>query len=170
MKIPDHGTPKDRIYELLQEYRANDNDWRSGRTWGYIYDPGREAEEVGKQAYMMFLSENALDPTVERRTGRVRTSDGKGRHTTTSSTIYAIGEDARVIDTPGIRAFGLWGVDRASLGALFPELAELAGGCRFSDCSHLHEPDCAVRAALERGELPAERYDAYRRIHATLEE
>ena len=64
MRIPEKGIPKDELFEKMQSYRAGDMNWRDGRVWAYVYDPGREAEEVIKQAYMMFLSENALDPTV----------------------------------------------------------------------------------------------------------
>ena len=64
MRIPEKGIPKDKLFEKMQAYRADDMNWRDGRVWAYVYDPGREAEEVIKQAYMSFLSENALDPTV----------------------------------------------------------------------------------------------------------
>jgi len=64
MRIPEKGIPKDELFAKMQAYRADDMDWRTGRVWAYVYDPGREAEEVIKQAYMSFLSENALDPTV----------------------------------------------------------------------------------------------------------
>ena len=64
MRIPEKGIPKDKLFARMQAYRADDMDWRTGRVWAYVYDPGREAEEVIKQAYMSFLSENALDPTV----------------------------------------------------------------------------------------------------------
>lgn len=64
MRIPQKGWDKETVLRKLEQFRADDVDWRAGRTWGYVYDPGREAEEVGKQAYLMYLSENALDPTV----------------------------------------------------------------------------------------------------------
>jgi len=64
MKIPEKGWDKETVLRKLEEFRSDDVDWREGRTWGYVYDPGREAEEVGKKAYLMYLSENALDPTV----------------------------------------------------------------------------------------------------------
>lgn len=64
MKIPRKGLAKDEVFRHLEAYRAHDTDWRSGRTWAYVYDPGREAEEVIKQAYMMYLTENCLDPTT----------------------------------------------------------------------------------------------------------
>ena len=64
MRIPEKGLAKDEIFRRLEAFRADDVDWRSGRTWAYVYDPGKEAEEVIKQAYTMYLSENALDPTA----------------------------------------------------------------------------------------------------------
>ena len=64
MRIPAKGISKEEIFERMEAYRAGDMNWREGRTWAYVYDPGPEAEEVIKQAYMMFLTENALDPTV----------------------------------------------------------------------------------------------------------
>lgn len=64
MRIPERGSPKDDVLSTLEAYRADDMAWRDGRTWGYVFDPGAAAEQVGKEAYMKFLSENALDPTV----------------------------------------------------------------------------------------------------------
>ena len=64
MKIPQKGIPKEELLAKLETYRADDVDWRSGRTWAYVYDPGKEAEDVIKRAYMMYLTENALDPTA----------------------------------------------------------------------------------------------------------
>lgn len=64
MKIPTHGVTRDQLFKTMEAYRAHDMPWRDGRTWAYVYDPGREVEEVIKQAFMMYLTENALDPTV----------------------------------------------------------------------------------------------------------
>ncbi|NOT31878.1 MAG: GTPase RsgA, partial [Planctomycetes bacterium] len=96
-------------------------------------------------------------------------SDGKGRHTTSASELVTLTNGAHLIDTPGVRQFGLVGLDRHTLAACFPEFLALAPGCRFRDCSHLAEPECAVRAALEAGTLAPRRYEAYRRIHASLD-
>lgn len=74
----------------------------------------------------------------------------------------------RIIDTPGVREFGLWQLSRDELRAYFHEFDELTSGCRYRDCSHLHEPDCLVRDAAESGVLPASRYDSYRRLMAAL--
>ena len=64
MRVPRKGIPRDQLFRKLEAYREKDMDWRDGRIWAYIYDPGKDAEEVIKEAYMMYLTENALDPTV----------------------------------------------------------------------------------------------------------
>lgn len=112
---------------------------------------------------------NALFPAVAARTGAVRTGDGKGRHTTTAAHLFAV--DARgtcVIDTPGVRSFGLANLARAELAAYFPDFDAHRAACRFADCSHSHEPDCGVRAAVLAGELAARRHAAYLRILESL--
>ena len=118
---------------------------------------------VGKSSLL-----NAIDPGEVRATKTGREFDGKGRHTTTSSTLVELPDGTRVIDTPGIRTFGLWDVDRDGLRHEFPEFVEPASRCRFGDCTHLHEPDCAVRAAVDAGEVARARYGAYLRILDTL--
>lgn len=102
---------------------------------------------------------NALLPGLELRTGAV---EYKGRHTTTASTLHQLPGDTRVIDTPGIREFGLFGVAAGDLWQFFPEFAEPAKGCNFSNCTHTHEPVCAVR------EANLARYPTYLRIYASL--
>jgi ribosome biogenesis GTPase len=119
---------------------------------------------VGKSSLL-----NALDPTLDLVEGRVRDSDGKGRHTTAASSLHRLADGTRLIDTPGVRQFGLWKMTRAELGAAFPDVAAAALRCRFRDCSHVHEPECAVRAAAESGELPQARFRSYLRILDTLE-
>lgn len=86
------------------------------------------------------------------RTAPVRESDGRGRHTTTARELVELPNGAAVIDTPGLREIQLW-VDRASLGAVFDEISELAPQCRFRDCTHSVEPGCAVRGAVDDGRL-----------------
>jgi ribosome biogenesis GTPase len=102
---------------------------------------------------------NALLPGLELRTGEV---EYKGRHTTTSSSLHELPGNTRVIDTPGIREFGLFGVDAKDLRHFFPEFEPYAPNCNFNDCTHTHEPVCAVRDA----NLP--RYRTYVRIYASL--
>lgn len=114
---------------------------------------------VGKSSVL-----NALDPPGERNVGSVRAHDGKGRHTTTGSSLRTLADGTRVIDTPGVRAFGLDDLDRSELEAGFPDFAAFARACHYPDCTHVHEPACAVRDAAEHGALPSARYASYRRI------
>jgi ribosome biogenesis GTPase len=111
---------------------------------------------------------NALDERLGVRTAEVGTAANRGRHTTTSSQLYEItpasGETFWVIDTPGIRFFGLEELTPAQLRDSMPELRRLRRGCKFNDCTHTHEPDCAVREAVERGEMHPARYDTYTRL------
>lgn len=118
---------------------------------------------VGKSSLSM-----ALIPGLERRVGEVNAQIGRGRHTTTTASLLALPGGGELVDTPGIRAFGLFGVEPAQLPSLYPEYLELAEGCRFRECSHLHEPGCAVRAAVQEGDLDEGRYERYRQLHASL--
>jgi ribosome biogenesis GTPase len=98
-------------------------------------------------------------------TGAVRDTDAKGRHTTTSRQLYLLPSEhgGVIIDTPGIRAVGLF-TDRTAVDASFSEIQAFAAACRFGDCAHESEPGCAVRAALDDGELDRDRYDAWRHL------
>lgn len=112
---------------------------------------------------------NALCPGLQLRTGEVDAL-GRGRHTTSWAAIYDIGW-ARVVDTPGLREIGFAEASAASddvLGGLFPDIGELAKGCRFRDCSHTHEPGCAVKVALEAGELDEARYRQFVKLQRAL--
>jgi len=118
---------------------------------------------VGKSSLLA-----ALAPEIDVRVGEVSEHWGKGRHTTSRSRIYDLGDGTRLIDTPGIREFGLWKLEPAELALYFDEFEEPAASCHFNDCTHSHEPACAVRDAAERDEIPPERYAAYLRILESL--
>jgi ribosome biogenesis GTPase len=120
---------------------------------------------VGKSTLL-----NAIEPGFALRTGGLREDYGQGRHTTSQAIMLPFGDDGYVIDTPGIREFGLVGLTRRDLISFYPEMAALAGACRFSDCSHLHEPDCAVRAGVGSGTVSTMRYETYCKIRETLPE
>ena len=111
---------------------------------------------VGKSSLI-----NLLVPGLEEIIGDVSTATGKGRHTTTWTTLFQIDEDTFIADTPGMRQLGLWGIDWDYLDELFPEFRPYLGECRYGDCSHIHEPGCAVRAALEAGKINRDRYESY---------
>lgn len=106
----------------------------------------------------------AIDPTVEIRTGEISGSHHKGRHTTTFSTMYPLADGGAVIDTPGIKGFGLLDIDHAELWHYFPEMMRTAPGCRFYNCTHTHEPGCAVVAAVGAGAIACGRYESYLKI------
>jgi len=108
---------------------------------------------------------NEFVPHAELRTGDVRERDGKGRHTTTSSSLFDFPGGGYVIDTPGIRSIGLMDLEPETLAKIFPGFFEDDHfTCKFSNCKHLKEPGCAVRAAVESGKLSEARYASYVRI------
>jgi len=119
---------------------------------------------VGKSSLL-----NAIDPHLQVYTQDVSDATNKGKHTTTAARLYVLDGDIRIIDTPGIRALGLWAISSEEVAHYFPEIAEHATGCRFSNCTHTHEPQCAVQDAVDAGEIPALRFASYLRIRASLE-
>ena len=124
---------------------------------------GRAVAFVGHSGVGKSTLLNCLDPEHARATAAVRAGDGKGRHTTTASSLRVLADGTRLIDTPGVRAFALpEGKDDAI--AAFADVLAFADGCRFRDCAHVHEPGCAVRAAAESGALDAARYRAFLRL------
>lgn len=105
----------------------------------------------------------AIAPDIEIRTGEISESHHKGKHTTTFSTMYPI-DNGYIIDTPGIKGFGLIDIDNKELARYFPEMMRLVGDCRFYNCTHTHEPGCAVMEAVKRGEVAWSRYESYLKI------
>lgn len=115
---------------------------------------------VGKSSLL-----NALFPGANLRVGAISESVNKGRHTTVGAVMLPLPDaNGYVIDTPGLREIGLWSLPTDRLDDCFPELRALRDDCRFADCRHVAEPDCAVRDAVERGDVTAERYDSYLRL------
>ncbi len=126
---------------------------------------GRTAVLIGESGAGKSTLTNALLGHAEAAIGAVREGDAKGRHTTTARHLHLVpgpGGGA-IIDTPGIRSVGLF-TEAESVDAVFVEIQQLAESCRFGDCAHLSEPGCAVLAARDSGELPAVRYDSWRRL------
>jgi len=104
---------------------------------------------------------NSLDSGLMLRTGAVGARSGRGRHTTVSARMLELPHGGWVADTPGFSDVRLWGVAPSSLGPAFPEFAEPAETCRFRGCSHIHEPDCGVKEALEARRIVPSRYASY---------
>jgi ribosome biogenesis GTPase / thiamine phosphate phosphatase len=114
---------------------------------------------VGKSSLL-----NAVIPRLGLRTGSISRATSRGVHTTVRVEWIDLPCGGVVLDTPGLRAIAPWGIDASNLPSAFPEIRGLAGACRFPDCRHHREPDCAVRAAVAHGRIPAFRYDSYVRI------
>ena len=121
---------------------------------------GTTAVLIGRSGVGKSSLVNLLVGRDVQETGTVRETDGAGRHTTVSREMVSIPHGGYVVDMPGVRGLGLWDAD-AGIGVAFADVEELAGQCRFRDCKHENEPGCAVRAAVERGDLARERFESY---------
>lgn len=111
---------------------------------------------VGKSSIIM-----ALDPSLDLKTQEISDAHLQGKHTTTFYQMHPLSNGGFVVDTPGIRGFGLVNVAPEELSNYFPEMFKIESECRFTPCTHTHEPGCAVKAAVESGEIAWERYDSY---------
>jgi ribosome biogenesis GTPase / thiamine phosphate phosphatase len=127
---------------------------------------GRESVLAGPSGVGKSSLLNALEPGLGLRIGAVSEAVGKGTHTTVSSHLIPLRCGGYLADTPGLREVGLWGIDPSELPHLFPEFRGVAASCRFASCSHDHEPDCAVRAAVEEGAIDRARYESYLAMRA----
>jgi ribosome biogenesis GTPase len=124
----------------------------AGKTCVFVGHSG-----VGKSSLM-----NALFPELGLKVGQLMTGHGRGAHTTSSSSLFDVGNGTRLIDTPGIRSFGLGKMSFVELQASFPEFEGFS--CKFRDCTHNHEPSCGVKSAVEEGKLFRERHETYLRL------
>ena len=118
---------------------------------------------VGKSALV-----NALLPGINTLEGELSTGETKGRHTTTSARLFHLPGGGNLIDSPGIREFGLWHVDKEQLLHAFVEFRPFLDGCRFRDCKHDREPGCQLRTAVENGAISPQRLASYQFIRSTL--
>jgi ribosome biogenesis GTPase len=128
---------------------------------------GKTAIVVGQSGVGKSSIAIQLLPDAKIRVGTI-SDTGEGRHTTTSATLYRLPLGGTLIDSPGVRDFGLTGLDFRILQAGFPEFQNYLGECRFHNCSHNHEPGCAVKAAFKSGELPPYRYARYLNLLGSL--
>ena len=120
---------------------------------------------VGKSSFL-----NAIFPSLRLKTQDVSGWSGKGIHTTTFAEMFDLPAGGQVIDTPGMREFGLVDISRQELSGYFPEMRALAGQCQFNNCVHIDEPGCAVKEAVGAGRISVLRYDSYCHILETIQE
>ena len=120
---------------------------------------------VGKSSLM-----NAMYPGIDLRVGEVSESVNKGRHTTVGALLHPLPDAGYVVDSPGLREVGMWGLASEHLDECFREFREFIPECRFGNCTHRVEPGCAVRSAVEAGGISAERYDSYLRLREEMEQ
>ena len=111
---------------------------------------------VGKSSLI-----KALDPSLEPRVGEISEAHVQGKHTTTFYEMYALSSGGFIVDTPGLRGFGLVDLKKEEIALYFPEMLKASENCRFAPCTHTHEPGCAVKEAVENGEISYERYSSY---------
>lgn len=128
---------------------------------------GRLSALVGKSGAGKTSLLNAVEPGLGRRVQAVSEATGKGRHTTSSSEIVSLASGGAIVDTPGIREFGLWDVAEEDLAWFFPEMRPFVGHCKFRmDCTHDEEPGCAIRKAVVEGQISPYRYQSYLKLRA----
>lgn len=120
---------------------------------------------VGKSSLI-----SAMDPNLELKTNAISEKRHEGKHTTTQANMHPFSAGGYVVDTPGIRDFGLIGLHQEELINFYPDLAEVVVQCRFNDCTHDHEPGCAVQTAVAEGQIHPWRFKSYTQLYGKLAE
>lgn len=132
------------------------------------YLQGQTSVLVGQSGMGKSTLINALIPEANAATREISAALDSGKHTTTHARLYHLDRHSRLIDSPGLQEFGLRHLDVAALEAAFPEFQPELGHCRFRDCHHDREPDCALRAAVDAGRITTRRFDCYRQLRAEV--
>ena len=131
---------------------------------------GRVSALVGQSGVGKSTILNRIDPGLNLPVSGLMKRHDRGRHTTTSVHLHRLPRGGYVADTPGVKALQPWGINRGQLTEYFVEMAPLTGKCRFRDCTHVNEPGCAIRAAVESGAIAGLRYEGFKRIQESLPE
>lgn len=166
---------RNEIDTLLKTYTDIGYEMRyTAATEGEIGDllsfiDGRTVVFVGQSGVGKSSLVNALLPDVQQKTAQLSTASKLGQHTTTTARLFHVPGGGELIDSPGIREFGLWHIERAQILEGFIEFRPFLGLCKFRNCSHEHEPSCALRIAVEDGKIAAHRLDSFHKLAATLD-
>ncbi len=144
-----------RIIEVSATTGRGIDELRGSMAKGSVNLLGGESG-VGKSSIV-----KALDPSLAPKIGKISLSHLQGRHTTSLYEMYPLSHGAFLIDSPGIRGFGLVDLEKEEISKYFPEMLAVTDECRFIPCTHTHEPGCAVKAAVEEGRIAPERYSSY---------
>ena len=144
------------VYSSVPEKRGLDqlNNFLTGKISALAGPSG-----AGKSSLL-----NAIQPGLGLSIQNVSQTTGKGKHTTVSSELFPLKDGGYVADTPGLKALGLWDIEPEELDGYFPEISPLVAQCQFSNCTHYHEPGCAVTKAVETGRINPQRYESYLRL------
>jgi ribosome biogenesis GTPase len=129
---------------------------------------GRRSLFVGHSGVGKSTLLNAMVPGLDLLARQVNPKTGKGRHATTAAWLLNPSPGVELVDTPGVRSFGLWGIGPEDLDLSYPEFRPFLGRCRFADCSHDREPGCEIRLAVQRGEIAARRHESFLKLRAEL--
>lgn len=166
---------KNEITQILEPYRNIDIEIIESSTKTDFPDSELKSLLVGKVSVLAGQSGvgkssllNRLFPGLDIKVGAVSHKTSKGSHTTTYAVMHQVVNNTFVIDTPGIREFGLWGIKRDNLGENYPGLEEFKYQCKHRDCHHIHEPDCAVKSAVESGAINKSLFMGYQSIYESL--
>ncbi|MBP5390081.1 MAG: ribosome small subunit-dependent GTPase A [Bacteroidales bacterium] len=161
-EVPDQVEAFRRIYEGAG-YRVIETSARTGEGVDALREAcrGKVCLFSGESGTGKSSLVKALDPALDPKIGDISDVHLQGRHTTSNYEMYPLPDGGFLVDTPGIRGFGLVDLEKEEIAKYFPEMLRVADRCRFIPCTHTHEPGCAVKAAVDAGEISAERYNSY---------
>ena len=159
----------DPILDLLNEYQNLGYEVLITQTSGDLSELAQRLDNetvafVGQSGVGKSSLINIIVPDAAQKTNIISENSALGQHTTTSTRLIGFGENAALIDSPGIREFGLWHLDLEKIHAGFPDIANFLGHCQYRNCTHTHEKQCALKTAVENGDVLARRLDSYLRL------